>query len=131
MPCRREPVDPATAAEVGEAIRRRADGVLLLPRPYREAMCWQRIEGWTRNEICVALQAWGGVGREAARRILRLGREMLEIAEARGYPRRFWPRRFPRVLNNPRWNATPLPPSPRQICRDAGSGTRARLEEVR
>lgn len=104
--------DPADAAEEGEACERLAKAIFLLPTPYREAMLWQKVEGWGRREIVAALQRWGGVGREEARRVLRVGHYMLEVALTGLHPCRIWPRRYPRILHNRRWNATPPPSHP-------------------
>lgn len=108
--------DPADAAQEGEACESLAAAILTLPTPYREAMLWQKVDDWSRQEVVVALQTWGGVSLEEARRILRVGHRMLEVARSGVHPCRIWPRRYPRVFHNPKWNATP-PPRYRASCR--------------
>ena len=108
MPCRSDGADPVEEAEADEACRRLARAILLLARPFREAMLWQMAEGWSRERTLRALQQWGGVGREEARRILRVAHGMLRLVLAGVDPRKRWPRRYRSFLHNPCWTL-PLP----------------------
>jgi hypothetical protein len=85
--------------------------IALLPPPYAQAMTLLHVDGIERGQVARWLMTWGGIGPHGARKILREGRGMLEVAVLGQHPRRRWPKRFP---GNPRWRSTPPLPERQQ-----------------
>jgi len=108
-------------AEESDLLVRVAAALPRLPPPYREALAGRLIEGWSARACQEFLSRWWGVGREGARRILRVGRVMLRATLAGADPRERWPRRYGQegIVDS-----YPTMPRPRQKGRSGGHGAR-------
>lgn len=110
--------DPSGVVE-REDLRRAVQEVIdALPVKHRLPMHLRYVRGATEAEVAGWVWLWTGVGRQQTHRILRQGREMVELALRGGDPRMRWPQRF-RVEG--RWRRPP-PPFPHRDGPMSSSG---------